>query len=205
MCLFSQLKLRMTISTKYDFFTFPFHNNKQYQNLANNLDRNNFVIYTKGKALYYRLVTLTQFPKSPTLVLLCRASFKLQTYHHHPEYRSRSWSTQMPSPSHLHTQARVQSNKYIQPYLYKVFVWTKQNNLTLNPGKTTCTLFTPDPAEYKSNLDLKTHYTTHGNAPKGSGHYLRPNNHIQHTHPQHLSTSTQTSTNHKSTHCNRMG
>ena len=47
--------------------------------------------------------------------------------------------------------------------------------------------------------------TTHGNAPKGSGSYLRPKTHIQHTHPQHLSTSTQTSTNHKSTHCNRMG
>ena len=44
--------------------------------------------------------------------------------------------------------------KYIQPYLHKVFVWTKQNNLLLNPDKTTCTLFTPDPAEYTSNLDL---------------------------------------------------
>ena len=48
--------------------------------------------------------------------------------------------------------------KYIQPYLHKVFAWTKQNNLILNPDKTTCTLFTPDPAEYTSNLDLK--YTT---------------------------------------------
>ena len=36
---------------------------------------------------------------------------------------------------------------------------TKQNNLTLNPDKTTCTLFTPDPAEYKSNLDLKINNT----------------------------------------------
>ena len=43
------------------------------------------------------------------------------------------------------------------------------------------------------------------NALKGSGSYLRPKTHIQHTHPQHLSTSTQTSTNHTSTHCNRMG
>ena len=33
--------------------------------------------------------------------------------------------------------------------------WTKQNNLMLNPDKTTCTLFTPDPAEYTSNLELK--------------------------------------------------
>ena len=35
------------------------------------------------------------------------------------------------------------------------------------------------------------HCTTHGNAPKGSGPYLRPKTHIQHTHSQHLSTSTQ--------------
>ena len=34
--------------------------------------------------------------------------------------------------------------------------------------------------------------TTHGNAPKGSGSYLRPKTHIQHTHPQHLSTHTHT-------------
>ena len=33
-----------------------------------------------------------------------------------------------------------------------------QVNLILNLDKTTCTLFTPDPAEYISNLDLK--YTT---------------------------------------------
>ena len=37
--------------------------------------------------------------------------------------------------------------------------WTKQNNLTLNPHKTTCTLFTPDPAEYNSNLDIKINNT----------------------------------------------
>ena len=40
-------------------------------------------------------------------------------------------------------------------------------------------------------------FTTHGNAPKGSGSYLRPKTYIQHTHPQHLSTHTQISTNHK--------
>ena len=52
-----------------------------------------------------------------------------------------------------HTGASA-ARKYIQPYLHKVFAWTKQNNLLLNPGKTTCTLFTPDPAEYTSSLDL---------------------------------------------------
>ena len=53
--------------------------------------------------------------------------------------------------THTSTSA---AKKYIQPYLHKVFAGTKQNNLLLNPDKTTCTLFTPDPAEYTSNLDL---------------------------------------------------
>ena len=98
------------------------------------------------------------------------------------------------------------AKKYIQPYLHKVFAWTKQNNLILNQDKTTCTLFTSDPAEYNS-LDLNIH----NNAlpivmhSKGSGSYFRPKNHIQHTHPQHLITRTQTSTNHQTTHCNSMG
>ena len=51
------------------------------------------------------------------------------------------------------------AKKYIQPYLHKVFAWTKQNNLTLNPDKPSCTMFTPDPAEYNSNLDLKINNT----------------------------------------------
>ena len=53
--------------------------------------------------------------------------------------------------THTSTSA---AKKYIQPYLHNVFAWTKQNNLILNPDKTTCTLFTPHPAEYTSNLDL---------------------------------------------------
>ena len=53
--------------------------------------------------------------------------------------------------THTSTSA---AKKYIQPYLHKVFAWTKLNNLILNPDKTTCTLLTLDPAEYTSNLDL---------------------------------------------------
>ena len=56
--------------------------------------------------------------------------------------------------TYTHTSTSA-ARKYISPHLQKVFVWTKQNNLTLNPDKTTCILFTPDPAEYRSNLDLK--------------------------------------------------
>ena len=64
-------------------------------------------------------------------------------------HRFKSWSTEISSPSHLHTSTSA-AKKYIQPYLHQVFAWTKQNNFTLNSGKTTCTLFTPDPAEYKA-------------------------------------------------------
>ena len=63
---------------------------------------------------------------------------------------------------------------YIQPYLHKFL--PEQNNPTLNPDKTTCTLFIPDPVEYTSNLDLKINYTglsmaTH---PKDMGLTLDP-------------------------------
>ena len=60
---------------------------------------------------------------------------------------------QTTSQTHPHTSTSA-AKKYIQPYLHKVFAWTKQNNLSLNPDKTSYTLFTPDPAEYTSNLDL---------------------------------------------------
>ena len=49
--------------------------------------------------------------------------------------------------THTSTSA---AKKYIQPYLHKVFAWTNQNNFTLNPDKTTCTLFTPDPQNIKA-------------------------------------------------------
>ena len=76
-----------------------------------------------------------------------------------------------------------------------------------NSYNTLCGYTSTDDDGEANNLSInnKQQSTTHGNAPKGSGSYLRPKTHIQHTHPQHLSTSTQTSTNHKSTHCNRMG
>ena len=42
----------------------------------------------------------------------------------------------------------------------------------------------------QSGPQNKQHYTTHGNAPKGSGSYLRTKTHIQQTHSQHLGTLT---------------
>ena len=77
-------------------------------------------------------------------------TFTYQTCHH-PVHRFRSWPAQMTSPSHTHAQVK-QINIYIHTYR-KVF--SGQNKLILNPDKTTCTMFMPDPAEYTSNLDLK--------------------------------------------------
>ena len=61
----------------------------------------------------------------------------------------------MTSLSHRHDTIMTAAKNTCNHTYIKFFAWTKQNNLTLSPGKTTCTLLTPDPAEYKSNLDLK--------------------------------------------------
>ena len=74
------------------------------------------------------------------------------------------------------------ARKYIQPYLHKVYDWTQHNNLIINPDKTTCTLFTPDPAEYNSNLGLNINNkarTTDGITPQGFGSNFRSKAHIQ--------------------------
>ena len=42
-----------------------------------------------------------------------------------------------------------------QSYLHEIHTWTHTNNLILNPDKTTCTLFAPDPAEYSTQLELQ--------------------------------------------------
>ena len=48
----------------------------------------------------------------------------------------------------------------IQPYLQDVLKWTKDNDLLLNTDKTTCTLLTPDPAQYNTQLGLQIDNTT---------------------------------------------
>ena len=72
---------------------------------------------------------------------------------------------------------------YIQPCRHTVFAWTKQNNLLLNPDKTTCTLFTLDPAEYTSNLDLTiiNKALSMAKHPKVLGLTLDQNSHTAHT------------------------
>ena len=113
---------------------------------------------------------------------------------------------QMTSQSHPHTQVRVQPRntynhtytKFLPDKTKQPLIKSRQNNLH-SVHTRPCRIYE------QSGPNNKQQSTTHGNAPKGSGSYLRPKTHIQHTHPQHLSTSTQTSTNHKSTHRNRMG
>ena len=56
-----------------------------------------------------------------------------------------------------HTSTSGSQEIYTTIHTGKFLPGKKQNNIILNPDKTTCTLFTPDPAEYTSNLDLKIH------------------------------------------------
>ena len=128
-------------------------------------------------------------------------TFTPQTYHH-PVHRFRSWPMQMTSQSH--TQVRVQPrNTYNHTYIFFLPGQTKQLLTKSRPNNLHSVPTIPCKIYEQSGPNNKQQSTTHGNATKGSGSYLRPKTHIQHTHPQHL--STQTSTHHKSTHCNRMG
>ena len=47
----------------------------------------------------------------------------------------------------------------VLPYLQNIYNWTQDNNLQLNPDKSTSTLFTPDPAEYSTQLQLHINNT----------------------------------------------
>ena len=48
----------------------------------------------------------------------------------------------------------------LQPYLNSIYNWTIENDLILNPDKSSSTLFTPDPAEYSAQLSLSINNTT---------------------------------------------
>ena len=113
--------------------------------------------YTKGRKAYTTYINHTSSHRQSKLAFHKVASFHqhystftLQTYHHRFRHDITITST--------HTSPST-AKKYIQPYLHKVFVWTTQNNLRINPDKTTWTLFTTDPAEYKGNLYLKINNT----------------------------------------------
>ena len=58
----------------------------------------------------------------------------------------------------------LQAQETLQPYLKKIFAWTKENDLILDPDKSTAALYTPDPAEYNTTLNLRINKTL---IPKG--------------------------------------
>ena len=80
------------------------------------------------------------------------------------------------------------AKKYIQPYLNTDLACTKQNNLTLNPDKTNCTLFTPDHVEYIKIWTL--HYPWQ--RTQRFWHYLTQKTHIHHTHIYNISVQAHT-------------
>src|SRR6476469_5862347 len=61
-----------------------------------------------------------------------------------------------PAVSH-HNYLKAQET--LQPYLEEIYFWTKENDLILNPEKSTATLFTPHPAKYNKTLNLKINNT----------------------------------------------
>jgi hypothetical protein len=62
------------------------------------------------------------------------------------------------NPTASHVDYKIAQNN-LQPYLEDIFNWTQKNDLILNPDKSTATLFTPDPAEYKTILNLTINNT----------------------------------------------
>ena len=52
------------------------------------------------------------------------------------------------------------SKQNLQPYLNKIFEWTKENDLQINASKSISTLFTTDPSEYNNKLSLTIDNTT---------------------------------------------
>ena len=62
------------------------------------------------------------------------------------------------NPTASHVDYKIAQNN-LQPYLEDIFNWTQKNDLILNPDKSTATLFTPDPAEYKTTLNLTINNT----------------------------------------------
>ena len=90
----------------------------------------------------------------------------------------------------------------IQSYLHEIHLWTQTKNLILNQDKTTYTLFTPDPAEYSTQLELQIDNITlpMNIDPKILGLDSRPQTHIQQTYRNHNNKSTQDNTDTQSTH-----
>jgi hypothetical protein len=61
----------------------------------------------------------------------------------------------MQTTTPLSTHVSIHSaHNQLQPYLDELHKWTTANQLQLNPDKCSATLFTPDPTEYATTLNL---------------------------------------------------
>ena len=85
------------------------------------------------------------------------------------------------------SQSTSAAKKYIQPYIHKVLAWTKQYHTKSTHNNLHSVHSRPCRIQEQSGPKNKQHYTTHGNAPKASGPYLRPKN----SHTAHISTTSQ--------------
>ena len=149
--------------------------------------------------------TYTTYITHPHNVNSKLAFYRVVSYH--PHYLTFALQTPLPRPpvevmSYADgitiTSKRTSTSspkKYIQPYLHNVLAWTKHNNLTLIPDKT---IYTPDPSEYTTNLDLTINNTALPMAtqPRVQVIILDPKLTYR-THICNISVHTQTSTSNK--------
>ena len=104
------------------------------------------------------------------------STYTLQTYHHQ-DHQFRSWSMQITSPSHLHTQTCVQPrHTYNHTYIKFCLDKTKQSHTKSRQNNLHSVHSRPCRIYEQSGPKNKQHCTMHGNAPKGSEPYLRPKN-----------------------------
>ena len=62
--------------------------------------------------------------------------------------------------NHYNTQQHAGNKSTLWPILHSFHAWTKSNNLILKSDKMTCRLFTPDPPDYNTRLNLHINNTT---------------------------------------------
>ena len=94
----------------------------------------------------------------------------------------------------------------IQSYLHGIHTWTRTNNLILNPDKTTCTLFTPDPVEYSTQLEQQIDNITLPMNINSNIRGLTLDPRLTcNKHRNHNNKSTQANTDTQSTHINTIG
>ena len=101
-------------------------------------------------------------------------TFTPQTYHH-PVHRFRSWPMQTTSQSHPHTHVREQPrNTYNHTYITFCLDKTEQPLSKSRQNNMHSVHTRPCRIYEQSGPNNKQQSTTHGNAPKGYGSYIRP-------------------------------